>query len=550
MGCIVHARVLTLTMAQTSASQTDLPADVRPWPALGALVIGFFMILVDMTIVTVATPDIMAELDASTNDVLWVTSAYLLAYAVPVLIMGRLGDRVGPKWVYLVGLAIFTASSLWCGLSGSIEMLIIARVVQGIGAAMITPQTMAVITRIFPAERRGKAMALWGATAGVATLLGPIMGGRPGRRRRLGVDLLHQRADRHRRVLPQLATGARSLSTNEHTFDWIGVALSGVAMFALVFGLQDGEQRDWDAVIWLLIAGGILLFVVFVWWESRTTKEALVPLHIFRDRNFSVSNLGISAMGLAAVAMGFPLILYAQLVRGYSALEASLLFAPMALLSLVMAPVVGGLTDKVHPRLLVTTGFALCSISIFWVSTALTPGAEVWQILLPMGLLGLGMAGVWAPLAATATRNLPLNLAGAGAGVYNATRLVGSVIGSAGIAVLIESRLAVQGLESGGGGGEAAGVQALPASIHDAFSTAMSEAMLFPRDRARHRRGGSALLPDAQAPGPAGSGTSGSATSSNGSQPIVVPAERRFWHASTTRAAMPASPALPHDRGS
>ena len=479
MGCIVHARVLTLTMAQTSTSQTDLPADVRPWPALGALVIGFFMILVDMTIVTVATPDIMAELDASTNDVLWVTSAYLLAYAVPVLIMGRLGDRVGPKWVYLVGLAIFTAASLWCGLSGSIEMLITARVVQGIGAAMITPQTMAVITRIFPAERRGKAMALWGATAGVATLLGPIMGGLlvdaggwewifyinvP-----IGIVAFYL----NWRLVPVL-------STNEHTFDWIGVALSGVAMFALVFGLQDGEQRDWDAVIWLLIAGGILLFTAFVWWESRTTKEALVPLHIFRDRNFSVSNLGISAMGLAAVAMGFPLILYAQLVRGYTALEASLLFAPMALLSLVMAPVVGGLTDKVHPRLLVTTGFALCSISIFWVSTALTPGAEVWQILLPMGLLGLGMAGVWAPLAATATRNLPLNLAGAGAGVYNATRLVGSVIGSAGIAVLIESRLASQGLESGGGGGEAAGVQALPASIHDAFSTAMSEAMLFP----------------------------------------------------------------------
>jgi EmrB/QacA subfamily drug resistance transporter len=480
MECIVHARVLTLFMAQTSASQTDLPAGVRPWPALGALVIGFFMILVDMTIVTVATPDIMAELDASTNDVLWVTSAYLLAYAVPVLIMGRLGDRVGPKWVYLVGLAIFTASSLWCGLSNSIEMLIIARVVQGVGAAMITPQTMAVITRIFPAERRGKAMALWGATAGVATLIGPIMGGVlvdaggwewifyinvP-----VGIVAFYL----NWRLVPVLPT-------HEHTFDWVGVALSGVAMFALVFGLQDGEQRDWDSVIWLLIAGGILAFVMFVWWESRTTKEALVPLHIFRDRNFSVSNVGISAMGLAATAMGFPLMLYAQLVRGYSALEASLLMAPMALVSLVMAPVVGGLTDKVHPRLLVSTGFALTSISIFWVSAFLTPTSDVWQILLPMGLLGLGMAGVWAPLAATATRNLPMNLAGAGAGVYNATRLVGSVIGSAGIAVLMESRLLAQGLESEGGGTEAApGVQALPTAVHDAFSTAMSEAMIFP----------------------------------------------------------------------
>ena len=309
----------------------------------------------------------MAELDASTNDVLWVTSAYLLAYAVPVLIMGRLGDRVGPKWVYLVGLAIFTLASLWCGLSDSIEMLITARVVQGVGAAMITPQTMAVITRIFPAERRGQAMALWGATAGVATLIGPIMGGVlvdtggwewifyinvP-----IGIVAFYL----NWRLVPVLPT-------HEHTFDWIGVALSGVGMFALVFGLQDGEQRDWDAVIWALIAGGILAFAVFVWWESRTTKEALVPLHIFRDRNFSVSNVGISAMGLAATAMGFPLMLYAQLVRGYSALEASLLMAPMAVVSLIMAPVVGKLTDRVHPRWLVGTGFALTSISIFWVS--------------------------------------------------------------------------------------------------------------------------------------------------------------------------------------
>ena len=113
--------------------------------------------------------------------------------------------------------------------------------------------------------------------------------------------------------------------------------------------------------------------MIFVWWESRTTKEALVPLHIFKDRNFSVSNVGISAMGLAATAMGFPLMLYAQLVRGYSALEASLLMAPMALMSLFMAPVVGKLTDKVHPRWLVGTGFAMTSISIFWVSAFLTP---------------------------------------------------------------------------------------------------------------------------------------------------------------------------------
>ncbi len=463
-------------MAQTS--QTDLPEDLRPWPALGALCIGFFMILVDMTIVTVATPDIMADLDADTNAVLWVTSAYLLAYAVPVLIMGRLGDRVGPKWMYLTGLALFTAASLWCGLSHTIEMLIAARVVQGVGAAMITPQTMAVITRIFPPERRGQAMALWGATAGVATLVGPILGG-----------VLVDAGGWEWIFFINIPVGIVAfvlnwrlvpvLPTHEHTFDWLGVVLSGVAMFALVFGIQDGEQRGWDTLIWVLIAAGLLLFVLFVWWQSRNTREPLVPLSMFADRNFSISNVGITCMGLAATAMGFPLMLYAQLVRGYSALEASLLMAPMALVSLAMAPVVGGFTDKVHPRVLVVSGFALTSIAVFWVAAVLTPDGSVWQILVPMALLGFGMAGVWAPLAATATRNLPMHLAGAGAGVYNATRLVGSVIGSAGIAVLMESRLAAKGLESGGGP-EAAGVQTLPAAVHGAFSDAMSEAMVFP----------------------------------------------------------------------
>lgn len=462
-------------MTQTSAKRTDLPADIRPWPALMALCMGFFMILVDMTIVTVATPNIMSSLDASENEVLWVTSAYLLAYAAPVLITGRLGDRIGPKWMYLAGLTVFTLASLWCGLSGSIAMLITARAVQGVGAAMLTPQTMAVITRIFPAERRGQAMALWGATAGVATLVGPILGGAlvgigwewiffinvP-----VGVVALVL----NWRLVPVLPT-------HEHTFDWLGVVLSAVGMFCLVFGLQDGEHRHWDAVTWLLIVGGLVVLALFVWWEARNTKEPLVPLSIFGDRNFSVANVAITSMGFAATSMGFPLMLYAQLVRGDSAFKASLLMVPMAIISLIMAPIVGRFTDKVHPRALTGLGFALSSIAIFLVAVPMTPTSDAWEILAPMGLLGLGMSMVWAPLAATATRNLPMHLAGAGAGVYNATRLVGSVIGSAGIAVLMDSRLTANGLSTGSGtsmGG------ALPPQYHDPFSTAMSQAMLLP----------------------------------------------------------------------
>src|SRR4051812_20958510 len=187
MEAIVHGRVLgravsppssdTAPQNATDQSTTDPTGGKEPWPALFALCIGFFMILVDTTIVSVATPAIIEDLHADVNDVVWVSSAYLLAYAVPVLITGRLGDRFGPKKLYMSGLTVFTLASLWCGLTNTVELLIVARGVQGLGASMITPQTMAIITRIFPAARRGKAMALWGATAGVATLVGPILGG-------------------------------------------------------------------------------------------------------------------------------------------------------------------------------------------------------------------------------------------------------------------------------------------------------------------------------------------------------------------------------------
>ena len=200
--------------------------DTQPWRALWAMMIGFFMILVDSTIVAVANPRIMEKLDTDYDAVIWVTSAYLLAYAVPLLVAGRLGDRFGPKNLYLIGLAIFTAASLWCGLAGSIEMLIAARVVQGLGAALLTPQTLSTITRIFPPERRGVAMSVWGATAGVATLVGPLAGGAL-------VDSLGWQWIFFVNVPVGVVGIALAvwlipvLPTHRHRFDMLGVVLSG-----------------------------------------------------------------------------------------------------------------------------------------------------------------------------------------------------------------------------------------------------------------------------------------------------------------------------------
>jgi EmrB/QacA subfamily drug resistance transporter len=451
-------------MAQSMASGvTGGTGTTSPWPAMWSLVLGFFMILVDTTIVSVATPAIMVALDAAVNEVVWVTSSYLLAYAVPLLITGRLGDRIGPKRVYLIGLVIFTLSSVWCGLSEGIEMLITARVFQGLGASMMTPQTMAVITRLFPPQNRGRAMSLWGAVAGIAGLAGPIIGGLlvggPGWEWIFFVNV------------PVGVVGfilawrfVPDLGTHSHRFDLIGVLLSAVGMFALVFGIQEGESYDWAPGILAVIGVGVVVMVGFVFWQRYNRGEPLVPLTLFTDRNFSLANIAICAVGFMIIAQSLPLMLYAQTERGLSPTQAALLTVPNAICGIGLAPIVGRMVDRRHPRYLAGFGLLLDAVALFWLALAMRADVPIWQFLLPITLLGIGTSFTFGPLGVSANRNLPIAHAGAGSGVYNATRQVGSVLGGAAIAALMEARLVAHGGPSAPG----------------AFSAAMGESMMLP----------------------------------------------------------------------
>jgi len=462
---------------------------LKPWPALWALVIGFFMILIDTTIVSVANPSIMKGLNLGTdyNAVIWVTSAYLLAYAVPLLITGRLGDRFGPKNLYLIGLVIFTAASAWCGFAGTIGVLIAARVVQGLGAALMTPQTMAVITRIFPPERRGAAMGLWGAVAGVATLVGPLLGG-------VLVDSLGWEWIFFINVPVGIVAFILAmrlvpkLPTHTHSFDILGVILSAVGMFLLVFGIQEGGTYDWGVIwgpisVWGLIIAGIVVLAAFVVWQAFNKKEPLLPLPLFRDRNFSLSNGAITTVGFAVTCMALPLVFYFQTVRGLTPTESALMLAPTAILSGVLAPFVGRLIDKVNPRNIATPALVLFAFALFLYSRMLSPDVNIFLLLIPSALLGIAMSGVWGPISTTATRNLPISQAGAGSGVFNTTRQIGAVLGSASIAALISGRLAVDLPKVPGGAAnasEAAAGTELPQILHAGFTQAMSEALLLP----------------------------------------------------------------------
>ncbi len=218
----------------------------------------------------------------------------------------------------------------------------------------------------------------------------------------------------------------------------------------------------------------------FVFWQQANRNEPLVPLGIFRDRDFSLSSLGVATIGFVVTAMILPVMFYAQAVCGLSPTRAALLIAPMAIASGVLAPWVGKIVDRYHPRPIIGFGFSMLAISLTWLSVEMTATTPIWRIALPLTATGVGMAFIWSPLAATATRNLASDVAGAGSGVYNATRQVGSVLGSASMAAFMTTRISAEmPLAADGPGGEGSVTQ-LPAFLHEPFASAMSQSLLLP----------------------------------------------------------------------
>lgn len=414
------------------------------WKALAALVIGFFMILVDQTIVAVATEAFVTQLDATTNQIIWVTSAYLLAYVVPLLFTGRLGDQIGPRTVSIAGLLVFTAASLWCGLAPNIETLIVARVFQGVGAALLTPQSLSVITRVFPPGRRGAAMGAWGAVAGIASVVGPVAGG-----------VLIDAFDWRWIFFVNIPFGILAvvlvwlwvpkMDTRGHSYDIPGILLSAVGMFCLVYGIQQGESLGWGTTTIVLVVGGVLALAAFLWWQSRVRTEPLVPLRLFRDRNFSIGNFGVSTVGFVTAGTMVPLMFYLQGVKELSPTKAGLMLLPMALVAGVLAPMVGRLADRLDPRIFTGIGYFSYAISLFWLALVMDSQTSLFVLLGPIALMGVANGCVWAPTSSTAMRRLDLASAGAGSGVYNTTRQVGAVFGSAAIGALMQARLVAHG---------------------------------------------------------------------------------------------------------
>ena len=433
-------------MSTTTAPRALVDLHGRsPWSILPGLCLGFFMIMIDMTIVNIAVPTLVSTFHTGITAVGWVNSAYLLTFAVLLLVTGRLGDRYGPRPVFVAGLVVFTLASAACGLAPSIGWLIAARAVQGVGGAMMTPQTMAMITRVFPPRTRGAALGLWGSVAGVATIAGPLLGG-----------VLVESAGWEWIFYVNVPVGVAALifslrwlprlETHSRTFDVLGMVLSILGMFLLVFGIQEGSTYDWGTIrgpvtVWGLIVVGAVVLVGFGWLQLRRGDDALLPMRLFRNRTFLLANAAGGALGFAMVGIFFPLTIFLQSILGLSPIRAALISLPGSLISGLVAPVAGRLSDKVPPKWIVAFGFLTFTVSVFWLAAWVNAEASPWRLLAPMSLFGLGTGTVFSPLGNLAASALDHRTAGAGAGVFNTNRQVGSVIGSAAMVALLTSRL-------------------------------------------------------------------------------------------------------------
>src|SRR6266704_912887 len=426
------------------------PARTNPWLVLVVLTTGFFMILLDTTIVNVAIPAMSSNtkdgLNTTLDQILWVLNAYILVYAVLLITAGRLGDLFGQRNIFAIGLFVFTAASALCGFSQNAGELIAFRILQGIGGALLTPQTLAILTSIFPPERRGAAFGVWGGVAGLATLAGPTVGGAiityidwrwifyinvP-----IGILALVATF----LIIPDLRPG------RHHGWDVVVIVVATTGLFAIVFGLIEGERYSWGQIesypitIPEVIGAGVVLMILFIIWE-RVQAEPLVPLSLFRDRNFTVANWIAAAISFGMLSIFLPFTIYLQSARGFSALVAGLTMAPMSLMSMFTAPFAGRMADRFGGKYILMAGIFLFTIGFGSIALVAGPDSTWINFLVPAMVAGLGIGMTFAPMTTVAMRNVEPRIAGSASAVLNTIRQLGAVIGSAVIGALLQNRL-------------------------------------------------------------------------------------------------------------
>ena len=420
-----------------------------PWPVLYTLLLGLFVMGVSSTSVNTAIPAISGDLGATFDELLWVVNIYTLVLAVLVITAGRLGDLYGPKRLFMAGLTLFTCASVACGLSQTPTQLIVARAVQGVGGALVSPQSLSMISKVFPPERRGRAMGVWGATAGAAVAIGPSLGGLvvSGLGWRwvflVNVPVCVLAVVLAAVLIPHVDTGRR------RRLDLLGSFVAAGGLFLVMFGLIEGQNYGWGSVwgpvsIPALIVAGVGLLGLFVIVErARQHREPLLPFTIVRDRNFTLmAAVTITLVG-AVGAMLLLLSVYLQSALGMTALAAGLVMAIAPTVSIGVAPISGRLTDRLGGKPVLIAGLVLFAAGLLYV-VLVSDVDTTWLDLVPgLAIVGVAMGVTFAPPLTIAMYNIDSAVAGAASGTLNTIRQFGATIGAAVVGAVIQARLVI-----------------------------------------------------------------------------------------------------------
>ncbi len=404
----------------------------RKWWTLGAMCFALFMIMLDNTVVNVALPSIQRDLGASISGLEWTINGYTLSFAVLLATGGRLGDIFGRRRMFLFGVVIFALSSATAGFAQGPTDLVISRVVQGVGAALMMPGTLSIITDAFPAHERGKAMGTWAGVSALALAVGPVLGG-------FLTEHVSWRAIFYLNI--PVAVGAVTATifavresrdtTVGREVDYLGVATLTASLTALVLALVEGNSWGWDSpAIVALLAGAVLGAIAFVQVELRV-KAPMVEFRFFADRNFLGAVVVALIITFAMMGVFFFLALYMQDILRYSPLEAGVRFLPSTLMIVGVAPVAGRLADRFGPRWLIVAGLLILTASLY-TFTGIAVNSGYLDLLPGFMLLGIGIALTMSPMTSAAMNAVSVQKAGIASGVLSMFRMVG---GSLGVAV-------------------------------------------------------------------------------------------------------------------
>jgi EmrB/QacA subfamily drug resistance transporter len=419
--------------------------DNRKWWTLGAMCFALFMIMLDNTVVNVALPSIQKDLGASISGLEWTINGYTLSFAVLLATGGRLGDIFGRRRMFMTGVTIFAVSSATAGFAPDETSLVVSRVVQGVGAALMMPGTLSIITNAFPPEERGKAMGTWAGVSALALAIGPVLGG-------FLTEHVSWRAIFYINIPVAIGAVAATLFAVRESrdtsvgrdVDYAGVAVLTAGLTALVLALVEGNSWGWGSTeIIALLAVAAIALPTFVFVENRV-KAPMVQFDLLSDRNFLGAVVVALIITFAMMGVFFFLALYMQDILNYSPLEAGVRFLPSTLMIVGVAPVAGRLADRFGPRWLIAGGLTLVAASLFTFS-GIAVDSGYLELLPGFMLLGIGVAMTMSPMTSAAMNAVPVQKAGIASGVLSMFRMVG---GSLGIAItgaifqgLVSSRL-------------------------------------------------------------------------------------------------------------